>query len=85
MIKKIRQAITLDRIIVVVALIILVALVIWNVVIFNQRKSAQADVTTTQQKINKVSKDFTPKYRKTEAKAREEFKQTHSDPLNQNN
>ncbi|USS89404.1 hypothetical protein [Fructilactobacillus cliffordii] len=85
MMKKLKQIVTPARIIVVVAVVILAGLVTWNVSIYNQRKAAQADATTTQQKINKVSKDFTPKYKKTEAQAKKEFRATHSDPLNPGN
>ncbi|USS85575.1 hypothetical protein M3M35_02730 [Fructilactobacillus myrtifloralis] len=80
--QRLKRLITPTKLAVVAAVLILAGLVTWNVSIFNQRKAADRTVQTTQQKIDKISKEFVPKYKQTEKKAKQEFQSTHQDPLN---
>ncbi|USS92947.1 hypothetical protein M8332_04880 [Fructilactobacillus ixorae] len=84
MMQQLKHLLTPTKLVVSAAVLILAGLITWNVSIFSQRQTAEKKVRATQQKIDKVSKEFVPKYKQTEKKAKQEFQATHQDPLNAN-
>ncbi|WP_413628174.1 hypothetical protein R4B61_03055 [Fructilactobacillus vespulae] len=82
MIKKLKLIFKKSNLIITIPTIVIVLLVAANAYLFIEIKNTRAQITTTEENFNKVSKEFSTKYQKTEEEAKKEFRETHKDPLN---
>ncbi|WP_395319419.1 hypothetical protein [Fructilactobacillus frigidiflavus] len=83
MVNKFKIAFANHNLMITIPLILIVVLAIGNLYLLKQNQQVTQKITAENKAITKVSNDFTKKYKKIAKKAEQEFKATHTDPLNQ--
>ncbi|AEN99598.1 hypothetical protein [Fructilactobacillus sanfranciscensis] len=83
MLDKIKVAFKKTNLIITVPIILIIILAIGNGYVIYQNNQVTQKITTQNKAITKVSNDFAKKYKTISKKAKQEFKATHTNPLNQ--
>lgn len=80
---KLKFAFEKSNLLITLPIIAIVILAIGNCYVSYQNQQVSQKITTQNKAIAKVSSDFARKYKTISKKAEQEFKATHTDPLNQ--